>query len=640
MSLTVKINGSAVSIVKTTLSINNTLGALSICSFDIDSLDASTWYALDDTVTVEDGATLIFGGTIKDIFAGGLAGELGMTRTNVQAVDFNALADRRTVFATFESHSLKSRLQGLMTYLSAYGVTLSGSQVTGPTVASISILGKKLTEVLNDLSVESGYVWEISAAKVLQMFVPGTAAAAFNITVAAGNYLRDLTIQRTRLDYANRIVLLAGGDQEGFMTGLAENNRYAGPGTTSGSFRYWDLYPPGKTEGYPFNGGISVLRSGALSGLGLGLYRQDNTDYQYSHGQQEPYGRAVAALSPTDYWKLLEIFGVTSATDAGSGAHNGTYVGYQPTSYFSQLKIGWRGYKFDDTAYISLPSVAASTTTFTVAFFYQPDAAQIDDHGGIFKQIGTKGVSWKRSTGKLAWFNSGFQYSTRALAHGVNYHVVISCTAGTASVYINGILDSTWTGLTSFTPDRIGDDNNLRGLLSDVAYWSGTALTQSQVSDLYNVATGLYETRIYQKTSVTVLASTDWISLEYRAQYPIRLIADDAGEQATYGVREKLVVVPEIDFYSAALTRTNGELSRAIQTPRVARYPTRTSGLFTGRLQNINVTERNINANFTISSIIVREDEDGVLRYDVTATEGTVMPTMWQNTVREWGGAA
>jgi hypothetical protein len=120
--------------------------------------------------------------------------------------------NRRVVTVTIPAGTLKAALLVLVTYLSTYGVTLDAAQVTGPAVPQLIYSLRQLSECLNELSVLTGYVWEIDYNNVLRMIQPGSSAAPFNVVPASDPSVvnGDIRVETVRNEYANRIIVLAG----------------------------------------------------------------------------------------------------------------------------------------------------------------------------------------------------------------------------------------------------------------------------------------------------------------------------------------------------------------------------------------------------------------------------------------------
>lgn len=190
--------------------IDETLNERNTMRFRLLSLDGTYRPASRAEIAFYVDSVLYFAGHIHQSTEGGLGG-YGVAALNHQfgAVDYNALPDRRQVELTLAAGTLKSWLQNEIEELVAiYGVTLDPAQVTGDTYGEVVFERGMLTDLLNNISVISGYAWEIDYTKVLRMFAPGTTAAPFDIADGDGHVIGDLTVTPTLTDYANRIRVL------------------------------------------------------------------------------------------------------------------------------------------------------------------------------------------------------------------------------------------------------------------------------------------------------------------------------------------------------------------------------------------------------------------------------------------------
>jgi hypothetical protein len=236
------------------LRISATNNGRKTASFDVRSNDGSYRPDRDEEVIITENGTRIFGGLVDKVTESSTIGDkwgsYAAISTRVSAVDFNHYPERRYVNETLASGSLKSVLTTLVaTYLSDYGVTLHGSQATGPAIPETICLWRPLTEVLNELSVVTGkygepYVWKVDDFKVLRMAQPSSAAAPFNITAGDKLVIGDVTVEQTRDQYANRIIIKVPGKSE-----LEHVETFTGDGSTT-SFTPSTGWSVLKTYGY------------------------------------------------------------------------------------------------------------------------------------------------------------------------------------------------------------------------------------------------------------------------------------------------------------------------------------------------------------------------------------------------------
>jgi hypothetical protein len=208
------------------------------------------------TEDVGAGAVRIFGGTIDSANEAGFGG-LGVVPivTKITAVDFNQLAERRYLNITIPTGNLKAALTAILPYLTPAGVTLDAAQVNGPTLPALPFSYMRVDEALNQLATLSTYIWQIDYNKVLRMVLPSATAAPFNVVTGDGNALGDITVEPSRQDYANRVIVLAGD-------GLKEvTDTFTGDGVTT---TFTLKYPLTASRGYVTNNAaVETLGAGA-----------------------------------------------------------------------------------------------------------------------------------------------------------------------------------------------------------------------------------------------------------------------------------------------------------------------------------------------------------------------------------------
>lgn len=192
-------------------SISEQLNERGTMRFGIKSMDASYRPLIREQIDFNWAGQHFFAGHIHHTDEAGLGG-YGVVPivTQCGATDFNALPDRRQVAITLPAGTLKSMLELLEPYLTDYGVTLDPSQVNGPALVELTFTLGTLTAILDKLSVVSEYAWNISYDKVLSMFAPGTVAAPFDLVDGDTRVIGDVRVSPTTVDYANRIIVLAG----------------------------------------------------------------------------------------------------------------------------------------------------------------------------------------------------------------------------------------------------------------------------------------------------------------------------------------------------------------------------------------------------------------------------------------------
>jgi VCBS repeat-containing protein len=196
-----------------------------------------------------------------------------------------------------------------------------------------------------------------------------------------------------------------------------------------------------------------------------------------------PYLQEVMADSPTDYWRLAESAGATSAKDETGGAA-GTVVGGVTFGVASGLADTATAASFDGTTgKITLPSAAVPNTVD--AWVKLPVA--YSTQRAIYSNRGTGGLIYFGTTGgKAGVFAGGWQIGSISINDGNWHHIAYTWDGTTRRLYVDGQADGTSAlsvGTGSFAAN-IGWD------LSNNEWWPGSA------SDVATYSTALSAARI------------------------------------------------------------------------------------------------------------------------------------------------
>jgi hypothetical protein len=168
---------------------------------------------IDDVVTVLDEAgDLLYGGSIKrpTLKAIGDALSSVATQTAFSCLDFNELVTRAQITITIPAGTLKAALTALLAVINAnlpaaLQITLDAAQVDGPALDELVYRDVYGSEIFADLSVRTGYLRNVSYARVLTFFSVGSRVAPWNIADGDGNRYGDMEVSKDRVDYFNRI---------------------------------------------------------------------------------------------------------------------------------------------------------------------------------------------------------------------------------------------------------------------------------------------------------------------------------------------------------------------------------------------------------------------------------------------------
>ena len=162
------------------------------------------------------------------------------------------------------------------------------------------------------------------------------------------------------------------------------------------------------------------------------------------------------------------------------------------------------------------------------------------------------------------------------------------------------------------------------------------------------------EKELSQRTSDTVLISTDVLSVTFKGLFPIVQITEDSGEITTRaaiegggGVYEHVEDDDSIENRQFAIQKNESILRRFGKIPTKATYQTDNDGLTAGQLQNINLPNRGADlvGDFLIEEVTARAipafknnefgDPFQVLRYRVKILSGEYLGG-WVNFFRLW----
>jgi concanavalin A-like lectin/glucanase superfamily protein len=106
----------------------------------------------------------------------------------------------------------------------------------------------------------------------------------------------------------------------------------------------------------------------------------------------------------------------------------------------------------------------------------------------VANPVGSVGLYYRGDTRKLDLvFGGQDHFGQTTLVTNRWYHIVTSCTNGTARVYVNGSLDGTFAGWPGFSATQAGDDggDSYRGLIESIYGSDLASLSADQVVQLY-----------------------------------------------------------------------------------------------------------------------------------------------------------
>jgi hypothetical protein len=279
-------------------------------------------------IFAQDGTTLIYGGLVQKRRSVPRPGKLAHYRTAVEASDYGLYAEWCTQTKTYTSSvALGSVVGDLVTdKLGAYGITLSSSQVAGPTLAPFTWTAYRVSDALRELSDRTGYTWQVWPDKTLELFIPGTYSAPHSITGSAQPTLQADWNDPDAIP-ANKVVVICGPA----ATATIEQQWVA-----SGSEGSWvtDIPAGGGTAGYVTVNSI-FLTVTATAG-DAAHYNWNQTTHTLSVGSlgNTPTAGQVIALNYVAQYPF-----VVTATTGSSPVIEATYSREDITAYAQGLSV-------------------------------------------------------------------------------------------------------------------------------------------------------------------------------------------------------------------------------------------------------------------------------------------------------------
>lgn len=195
------------------------------------------------------------------------------------------------------------------------------------------------------------------------------------------------------------------------------------------------------------------------------------------------YASVVFPDAPRAYYRLDEPSG-TTMIDRGGTLGNGTYSSGTTLNQPSLLaRDANKAASFAGSSGATIPSCVFAGD-FTWECWAQWAPGHLNENDAFF---GASGFIVALFSGKLALYNGGWiSIGGTAPAAGVPYHVAYVRSGSTLTVYLNGVVDGTYSyGTASITFDRVGtafsDNRTFDGVLDEVAFYT-TALSAARIA--------------------------------------------------------------------------------------------------------------------------------------------------------------
>lgn len=194
----------------------------------------------------------------------------------------------------------------------------------------------------------------------------------------------------------------------------------------------------------------------------------------------------------------------------------------------------------------------------------------------------------------------------------------------------------------TFTGDGVTTDFQLsyplvshKGSVTNAAV-AETLAVQGTGFDL--AAFWLYITSSGKIRRIVAPANGNAISITYTAQFPVVVMAEDAGEQATNGLWETAIAKSDTFSKVTGTAMAAAYLARTISRSQTVKYRTRQVGIQPGQTQTITYAKRNLSGGFLITDITTSHIGNLVYR-DVTAISGTTYLGSWRDMFKAWGSS-
>lgn len=152
---------------------------------------------------------------------------------------------------------------------------------------------------------------------------------------------------------------------------------------------------------------------------------------------------------------------------------------------------------------------------------------------------------------------------------------------------------------------------------------------------------------VLDRVAQTLTANTatpapgDVIEFPFDGTYAGFGLSEDAGEIASIGLYEKVVVVDAVPTDTTAQALADAYLARSLHTTKTVRYRTHASGFFPGQEQSIVLSRRNLNGTAVVTDVITRDLGKDILTRDLTLvidTSQTNLGRGWRDVYKLWSG--
>jgi len=120
---------------------------------------------------------------------------------------------------------------------------------------------------------------------------------------------------------------------------------------------------------------------------------------------------------------------------------------------------------------------------------------------------------------------------------------------------------------------------------------------------------------------------------------PATVTADDAGEQASYGIYDAVIRSAGPFDVTTAQAVADAYLAKTVAAPRTIIFNTREPGARAGQTLTVNITGR-VAGDFLITEVETTDFGGSHLFYRITAMEGDIEGPSWKDTFQQWAGTS
>lgn len=186
---------------------NRSINSRGTASLEIEDIGRGWTPLSGQSISLVVDGTTVFAGNIGTVKAKRHPGLRGYLWFSLEAQDYNHIADRRVVAATYENQSVHDIVDAVVAnFLTGEGVTTTNVYSASPALVITSKLEfnyETVTQVLNKLASIAGYTWWIDVAKDLHFGPLLASVAPISISDNSDNF-RELVVEYSRDEYRNR----------------------------------------------------------------------------------------------------------------------------------------------------------------------------------------------------------------------------------------------------------------------------------------------------------------------------------------------------------------------------------------------------------------------------------------------------